>query len=232
MDLQVDTPQGLTVGIDVKNWGRPVDASETQKSKDLLNRHPTLQVGIILSLKSSIEIYDTVHSESLGQHRVLWYYPQAQENRLETLIPLLLLCDWMAPFLKTQVLDDGRANLAALTQRLMGLLTLAQNIKDMDLHTASLQTTLHKVQRKVTEQKHLLSQWLTACEECVHNLSVGTTSSPKPAPPLTSPVMPSFADHVPTELSVSTGLPLSVPIMPRVLLRPLLKKRKPVALRT
>jgi len=92
MDLQVLTPNKLLIGIDVKNWSYPVHSSETIKSKLLMENHATMNIGIVASLCSKIEIYDQPTYELRGKNKMLWMFPHIKDH-MTNLVTFIKACD-------------------------------------------------------------------------------------------------------------------------------------------
>jgi len=193
MDFHISTPQGLLIGIDVKNWGRNVDAGETQKTKDLLIKHATLNVGIIVSMKSNIESYDTIHEQNIGQQRMLWYYPNALDQSINGLVALVIMCDTISPLMKLESMDKDSVDtpLATLGKYFAMLLDLAKNARDIDLNISSLQKTVDKIQQKASTQRTIFERIIGRCEvvlvDVFHQITTNTetevTHTSPPPPP-------------------------------------------------
>lgn len=170
MDLHIETPRGLLIGIDVKNWNRNVDASETQKTKDLLIRHATLNVGIIVSMKSNIEGSDVIYEQNIGQQKMLWYYPNALEQSINGLVALIIMCDVIYPLLKLEDTTNVDTSLTTLGKYFTAILEIAKSARDIDLNISSLQKTIDKIQQKSLTQKGLIDRLIVTCEEVLENV--------------------------------------------------------------
>lgn len=225
MDIQIITPQGLTIGIDTKNYADTVDRSETQKTKTLLEKHSFIDVGIIISLRSNIEVYKDVHHLILNNNRLLWFFPQFSDRTLPCLIPLIMFLNTLTPYLKknTNVIEEEeeqdqeqeqehkqekneKENHRMMMEKLIPIVSLViQKIKNQDQTSDPLLTSLNSIQKSLNkalksyqDQKIMMMGLLKDVEQMAVLLTFKTPPLPQSQQLLPSP------PSQPTELTEPT----------------------------
>jgi hypothetical protein len=216
MDIQIITPQGLTIGIDTKNYADTVDRSETQKTKTLLEKHSFIDVGIIISLRSNIEVYKDVHHLILNNNRLLWFFPQFSDRTLPCLIPLIMFLNTLTPYLKKNinVIEEEeeeqehkqektekteKENHRIMMEKLIPIVSLViQKIKNQDQTSDPLLTSLNSIQKSLNkalksyqDQKIMMMGLLKDVEQMAVLLTFKTSGSEQSLqPPISQPTEP------------------------------------------
>jgi len=172
LDIRVITPQNLVISIDVKNWKKSVDGSETAKFRHVMDTYSTIDVGIIVSLNTQIEIYKQIHFEHIGKGKLIFFYPYAIEEQCKCLPSIIMMADAMSPFIKQTETSENQWRI--MTSKLTSIISLANNVSNINIQVNSLEKSIKTLKKTIDKQKDAIDLLVT---ECTDTLDILTNKS-------------------------------------------------------
>ena len=166
MDLHIRTPGRLLIGIDVKNWNRTVDSSETIKSKNLMDTHAIMNIGIVVSMRTNIETYSSPYYELRGKNKMLWFFPNA-ENNVDGLIQLIKTCDAFAKYITYECTDTTKTEsvLTFLGPKFQSIMERMKRFRDSDMGLRQIQAALNSAKKQVYNHDLQFNDLISEIEE-------------------------------------------------------------------
>ena len=181
-DYQLQTKDGITISLEVKNWNCNVDRSETKKTREILASSNNIDVCIMVCLKESIESHHEVYFENVGGNKMLWFYPYALNSDAEYLYPLILMSRSIASMIKQKIRgkegDDNKKNnnnkkremINHLITDILGALKLLHNLNSMNLCQDDLNRIIKKQAIQINQQKSIVNDVITKLELSIENI--------------------------------------------------------------
>lgn len=167
LDIQITTPHNIVFGIDVKNWKRGVDSSETKKFRDVMFRYSTIDVGMILSLNSGIEHYHQLHVENVGHGRLIFFYPHAMEEQCKCVLSIVRMIDAVAPLLKTSSSQSTPDKLQVVASKLVSIQELARNALKVKVSVNGLEKSINTLKKNIDRQNEYIRSLINECTEAI-----------------------------------------------------------------
>jgi hypothetical protein len=174
-DFQIDTPDGLTVSLEVKNWDYNVDFSETKKTRKIFEDHKGLDVCIIVSLKSSIESRHEIYFEKIG-NKFLWFYPKAIDSNVEYLYPIILMSNSMSSFIKLNT-SGAEDQVTELGKQMIDIFSVLNSLNEMNFCQQDLQKAMDKQNIAISRLKKIIQDLIFRMESCMQKFGIAHTRS-------------------------------------------------------
>ena len=168
-DYHLYTKEGLNISLEIKNWDRNVDYSETKKTRKIFAENSSLDVCIMVCLNQSIESHNELYFENVGGNRFIWFYPFAQQSNMDYLYPLVLMCNSVAPLIKLNI-SKTENSLEEYAKDIIGILKLIDNIKNINLHQDDLERVVAKQKIQINNLKSVLNDIITKFELSIEKL--------------------------------------------------------------